>query len=104
MRFDVGVQFVKRVSGGNYDPTTSKPSNAVYKSVGDMANVTEATAATQKSVIGEIRPHVLMIRTRERPGIRFDYVTIVGREGKWKPIHEIKTLKGYSLMVGEEDG
>lgn len=65
MRFDVGVQFVKRVSGGNYDPTTSGLTNVVNKSVGDMANITEATAATQKSVIGEIRPHVLMIRTRE---------------------------------------
>lgn len=104
MRFDVGVQFVKRVSGGNYDPTTSGLTNVVNKSVGDMANVTETTATTQQSIFGEIRPHVLTIRTRERPGIRFDYVTIVGREGKWKPLHEIRTLKGYSLLVGEEHG
>lgn len=103
MRYDTGVSFVKQI-GGQYDPYQSKPVNVVNKAVNDMANITEATAATQKTVIGEIRPHVLMIRTRERPGIRFDYVLITGRDGKWKPIHEIRTLKGYSLMVGEEHG
>lgn len=104
MRFDIGVSFVKRVAGGQYDPTTSSLTNVVNKAVNDMANVTETTATTQQSIFGEIRPHVLLIRTRERPGIRFDYVIITGRDGKWKPIHEIRTLKGYALMVGEEHG
>ncbi len=102
MRFDTGVSFVKQV-GGQYDPYTSKPTNVVNKAVNDMANITEATAATQQAVIGKIMPHSLIIRTRERPGIRFDYVLITGRDGKWKPIHEIRTLKGYSLMVGEDN-
>lgn len=102
MRYDKGVQFVKQVSG-NYNPQTSTVDNVVNKAVGDMANITEATATTQKAVLGEIRPRVLMIRTRERPGIRFDYVLIDGSKEKWKQIHEVRTLKGFALMVGEQD-
>ena len=102
MRYDTAVSFVKKIDG--YNPRTGSLNAGDIQSVVLMANVTEATAATQKAVIGEIRPHVLFIRTRERPCISFGFVTITGRQGKWKPLHEVRTLKGYSLMVGEQDG
>ena len=102
MRYNVGISFVNQVSGG-YDPHLSKPTNVVNQAVNDMANITETTAATQKAVLGEIRPRVLTIRTREYPGIRFDYILIDGYEGKWKVIHELRSLKGYAVLVGESN-
>lgn len=104
MRYDVGVRFVKRVSGGNYDPAKSGVTNATYKAVEDMANVTEQSAVTQKATIGEIRPKTLILRLRERPGIRFDFIEVDGYDGKWKTIHELRASKGYSVMVGEQRG
>lgn len=104
MRYDTAVEFVKRVSGGEYDPTTSTLTNAVYKSVIDMANVTEQTAATQKATIGEIRPKTLVLRLRERHGIRFDFIKIDGYDKKFVTIHELNASKGYSVQVGEQNG
>lgn len=105
MRFDTAVTFLKKVSGGDYDPMRSKPANVVYKAVVDMANVTEQSADSQRATIGEIRPRTLILRLRERPGIRFDLIKVNGYDNSWKVIHELKVSKGYSVMVGEsKDG
>ena len=101
MRFDTKITFYHKIDTG-YDPKTSEH---VYKltSWQEWANVTDVSTASQVELLGKIEQGVKTIRLMQQP-LDWDYLQIKDSSTRYRFNSSINALKGYAMIVGQDNG
>lgn len=101
MRFDTKITFYRKVDI-DYNPKTSKH---IYKLISwqEWANVTDIGTASQVELLGKIEQGVKTIRLIQQPA-NWDYLQIKDSSTRYRFNSSINALKGYAMIVGQDNG
>ena len=101
MRYDTRITFYRKKDTG-YDPRSSKH---VFKLISwkDWANVTDVSTAEQVELLGKIKQGIKTVRLLQQPS-DWDYLQIENSKIKYRFNSGISVLKGYAMIVGQDNG
>lgn len=101
MRYDTRITFYRKKDTG-YDPRSSKH---VFKLISwkDWANVTDVSTAEQVELLGKIKQGTKTVRLLQQPS-DWDYLQIENSKIKYRFNSGISVLKGYAMIVGQDNG
>lgn len=101
MRYDTKITFYRNET--KYNPKTSKREH-VLNAFTRFANVTDLGTAKQVELLGKISQGTKTIRLPSKNVAEWDYLTIMGDHTHYKFKSSIKVLKGFAMIVGEDNG
>lgn len=101
MRYDTEITFYRDET--KYNPKTSKREH-IKTSFTRFANVTDLGTAKQVKLLGKITQGTKTVRLPSNNLSEWDYLTIMGDHTHYKFKSSIKVLKGFAMIVGEDNG
>lgn len=101
MRYDTKIHFYRDEEG--YNPKTSKHEHKLID-WSAWANVTDLSTAKQVELLGSIKQGVKTIRLISKPTEHWDYLTIGLNKTKYRFNSSLEVLKGYAMVVGQDNG
>lgn len=102
MRYDTKITFYKD-NGTGYDPRTSKHIHKLiswYK----WANVTDLSTKKQVELLGGIKQGMKNVRLSSKINEKWDYLTIADDSTHYRFNSSVKVLKGFAMIVGQDNG
>lgn len=102
MRYDTKVVFYKDEKG-IYNPKTSKHEHK-FTSWNVWANVTDLGTAKQVELLGKISQGTKTVRLPSEISAAWDYLMIENDNIQYRFKASIDVLKGYAMIVGQDNG
>lgn len=100
MRYDTKVTFYTEKKG-QYNPLTSKHEHA-HEPWEVLANVTDLGTQSQMRLLGKLDSGAKTVRLLEDPPDGWSFLKIGDSKARYVKKTEVRTLKGHSLIVGEQ--
>lgn len=100
MRYDTKVTFYTEKKG-QYNPLTSKHEHA-RETWEVLANVTDLGTQSQMRLLGKLDSGAKTVRLLEDPPDGWSFLKIGDSKARYVKKTEVRALKGYSLVVGEQ--
>lgn len=100
MRYDTKITFYRDET--KYNPKTSKREH-VLNAFTRFANVTDLGTAKQVELLGKIIQGTKTVRLPSKNFTEWDYLTIMDNHTHYKFKSSIKVLKGFAMIVGEDN-
>ena len=101
MRYDTKITFYRDET--KYNPKISKREH-VQKSWSRFANVTDLSTTKQVELLGGIKEGTKTVRLPSKNLSEWDYLTIQDNLKHYRFNSSIKVLKGFAMIVGEDNG
>ena len=103
MRYDTKVYFWK-TGTGKYDPFTHKHDNNLKLVFTAYANVTDLGLTNQVELLGGIKEGSKTIRIIDLPPDKYDFIKIENDSHKYRFVSSLNVSKGYTMIVGRDNG
>lgn len=101
MRYDTEITFYRDET--KYNSKTSKREH-IKTSFTRFANVTDLGTAKQVELLGKITQGTKTVRLPSNNLSEWDYLTIMNNHTHYKFKSSIEALKGFVMIVGEDNG
>lgn len=102
MRYDTKITLYKN-NGSGYNPRTSKHIHKLT-SWNEWANVTDLSTKKQVELLGSIKQGSKTIRFPLAIDKKWDYLTIENDPTHYRFNSSVKVLKGFAMIVGQDNG
>lgn len=102
MRYDTQVHFWSNGSG-KYNPITHKHDNNPVEVHTEYCNVTTLGTSRQVEILGAITQGSKTVRLKDYPSFKYDYITFDGNSKRYHFISSLDVLKGYAMIVGQDN-
>ena len=101
MRYDTKITFYRDET--KYNPETSKHDH-IKKTWSRFANVTDLGTTKQVELLGGIKEGTKTVRLPFKNLPEWDYLTIEDSLKRYRFNSSVKVLKGFAMIVGEDNG
>lgn len=103
MRYDTSVSFWSEGSN-KYNSLTHKHEKTSTKVDEKYCNVTDLGTAKQVELLGSIKQGSKTIRMTVLPPNKYDYIQIANDPHMYRFVSSLNVLKGYAMIVGQDNG
>lgn len=103
MRFDTKISFYSK-GADKYNPKTGKHDAEIQLVASLWGNVTDNSTQRNVETFGKYDINTKIIRLIENINFDWSYLVIGDSKQQYTMLHELRTLKTNSILVGESNG
>ena len=102
MRYDTPIHFWSK-GAGKYDPITHKHETNPVEIKMEYCNATDLGTSKQVQLLGSLTLGSKTVRLKDSPNFKYDYITFDDNPKRYHFISSLNVLKGYAMIVGEDN-